>query len=360
MLFGQKIKYTTAALILTALTGTFYACKQDPAAGYSSFSSPAIGLNVASGKTIDIKIDFAKGKKIDSVVYLLDSARFTTAKDTNAVQLKTAGIQLGNHLLTGKIYSGGEAEELTTNVNILSATAPQEYTFKVLKTLPHDTSSYIEGLEYHDGFFYESAGSTGESSLRKVNVESGKILQKKDLDSVYFGEGITVIGNKILQLTWQNKVAFVYDKATFKKLSEFPFTVGREGWGLTYDGKKIIMSDGSNTLYFLDKDTYKKIGSVDVFDNRGPVDSINELEYIDGKIYANVYTKNIIIIINPENGEVEGQLDLSSLYPQGYFKTQDEIANNVLNGIAYNPANKSLYVTGKKWPKLYEIKVVKK
>jgi glutamine cyclotransferase len=215
-------------------------------------------------------------------------------------------------------------------------------------------------LEYHDGFFYESAGDYGHSSLRKVNPSTGKILQQTNLDKQYFGEGITVIGDKIIQLTYREKTGFVYDKNTFKKLSEFPYTTGREGWGLAFDGQKVLNTDGSNTIFFLDKNNYSRIGSIDVFDNKSQIDNLNELEVIDGKIYANVYTTNYILIINPETGAVEGKADLSGLLPNGYFKTEDAIANNVLNGIAYDKTGKRLFVTGKKWPHIFEIKLVKK
>jgi glutamine cyclotransferase len=263
-------------------------------------------------------------------------------------------------LVTAKIFGAGKSEDLTSNINVLAAQAPTEYTYKVIKTLPHDTSSYVEGLEYHDGFFYESAGDYGHSSLRKVDPSTGKILQKADLDKQYFGEGITVIGNKIIQLTYREKVGFVYDKATFKKLSEFSYTTGREGWGLAFDGEKVLNTDGSNTIFFLNKDTYQKIGSIDVFDNKGPIQNLNELEIIDGKIYANVYTTNEILVINPETGAVESKIDLSGLLPAGYFKTQDAKDNNVLNGIAYDKAGKRLFVAGKKWPHIFQIELVKK
>lgn len=360
MLFGHKINSIQKLFILSAVLSLASACRSDSPSTYRSFISPMIGLNVSSGKDFEVKVLFGKEKKVDSVVYLLDTVPVISKTDTTAVTFKTAGLKLGNHLLTAKIYGEGQSEDLTSNINILSATAPEEYTYKVIKTLPHDTSSYVEGLEYHDGFFYESAGDYGHSSLRKVNPSTGKILQQTNLDKQYFGEGITVIGDKIIQLTYREKTGFVYDKATLKKLSEFPYTTGREGWGLAFDGQKVLNTDGSNTIFFLDKNNYNKIGSIDVFDNKSQIDNLNELEVIDGKIYANVYTTNYILIINPETGAVEGRADLSGLLPNGYFKTEDAIANNVLNGIAYDKTGKRLFVTGKKWPHIFEIKLVKK
>lgn len=360
MLFGQKINPIQKLLVLFAILSLAIACRQDKPTTYRSFVSPMIGQNIASGKEFEVKVLFGSEKKVDSVVYLMDTIRVFAKTDTTAVLFKTAGLKLGNHLITAKIYGEGKSEDLTSNVNILSAKAPDEYTYKVVNTLPHDTSSYVEGLEYHDGFFYESAGDYGHSSLRKVNPATGKVLQQADLDKQYFAEGITVIGDKIIQLTYREKVGFVYDKSTFKKLSEFQYTTGREGWGLAFDGQKVYNTDGSNTIFFLDKNNYSKTGSIDVFDNKSQNDSLNELEIIDGKIYANVYTTNYILIINPETGVVEGKVDLSGLLPEGYFKTEDAVANNVLNGIAYDKAGKRLFVTGKKWPHIFEIKLVKK
>jgi len=360
MLFGLKINPIKSFIFIGIALALVSSCKDDPTTTYRSFISPMTGLNVPSGNEFEVKVQFGAEQKVDSVVYLIDTVKMISKADTSAIKLKTEGLKLGNHLLTAKIFGAGKSEDLTSNINVLAAQAPTEYTYKVIKTLPHDTSSYVEGLEYHDGFFYESAGDYGHSSLRKVEPSTGKILQKADLDKQYFGEGITVIGNKIIQLTYREKVGFVYDKATFKKLSEFSYTTGREGWGLAFDGEKVLNTDGSNTIFFLNKDTYQKIGSIDVFDNKGAIQNLNELEIIDGKIYANVYTTNEILVINPETGAVERKIDLSGLLPADYFKTEDEKANNVLNGIAYDKATKRLFVAGKKWPHIFQIELVKK
>lgn len=361
MLFGQKINQIRILIFTLVAVAFISACKDDTSTTYRSFLSPLMGLNVSSGKEFDVKIQFGKDKKVDSVVYLIDTIKFISKLDTSSIKIKTVGLKLGNHLITAKIFGDGKSEDLTSNINILSAQAPIEYTYKVIKTLPHDTSSYVEGLEYHDGFFYESAGDYGHSSLRKVNPTTGQVVQKVDLDKMYFGEGITVIGDKIIQLTYREKVRFVYDKSTFKKLSELPFSIGRnEGWGLTFDGEKVLNTDGSHTIYFLDKNNFNQIGSIDVYDDKAAIENLNELEVIDGKIYANVYTTNNILIINSKTGAVESKIDLSGLLPADYFKTDDAKANNVLNGIAYDKATKRLFVTGKKWPHIFEIKIIKK
>ena len=360
MLFGLKIKNLKNFLFIAIAVAFISSCSKKSTT-YRSFLSPMIGLNIPSGNEFEVRVLFGKENKVDSVVYLIDSTQMVAKTDTSAIKLKTAGLKLGAHLLTAKIFGEGKSEELTSNINVLAAHPPVEYTYKVIKTLPHDTSSYVEGLEYHDGFFYESAGDYGHSSLRKVAPSTGKILQKQELDKQYFGEGITVIGDKIIQLTYKEKVGFVYDKATFKKLAEFPYTHGRqEGWGLYFDGQKVLNTDGSNTIYFLDKNTYQKTGSIDVYDNTGAIQNLNELEVIDGKIYANVYTTNDIVIINPETGAVEGKINLLGLLPIDYFTDDNAKANNVLNGIAYDKAGKRLFVTGKKWPHIFEIELIRK
>ncbi|MFI5451079.1 glutaminyl-peptide cyclotransferase [Pedobacter sp. UC225_61] len=354
---GLKISQIKTLLFIGIVVVFVSACKNSST--YRSFLSPEVGQNVSSGTEVEVKILFGKDKKVDSVVYLIDSTKVASKVDTTSIRLKTEELKLGSHLLTAKIYGEGTSEELTANINVLAAKAPIEYTYKIIKTLPHDTSSYVEGLEYHDGFFYESAGDYGHSSLRKVEPSTGKVLQSTPVDKKYFAEGITVIGDKIIQLTYQEKMGFVYDKATLKKLSEFSYTTGKEGWGLAFDGQKVLNTDGTDTIFFLDKNDYRRIGSITVYDNKGSIENLNELEFIDGKIYANVYTTDTILIINPQNGAVEGRINLSGIFPANdYFKTDFERGNNVLNGIAWDAKGKRLFVTGKKWPKIFEIKLI--
>lgn len=359
MHFGLNTNQIKKIVFLGILIAFIGSCKNNSSITYRNFLSPGMGANFPVGSEFDVKVLFGNETKVDSVVYLIDTAKFVSKTDTSSFKINTSGLKLGSHLLTARIYNAGKSEELVTNINVLPLNPPIAYSYKIIKTFPHDTSSYVEGLEYHDGFFYESAGDYGHSSIRKVVPATGKVILKTDLDKKYFGEGMTVIGDKIIQLTYREKTGFVYDKATLKKKSDFSYTTGREGWGLAFDGNKVLNTDGSNTIFFLDKNTYQNIGSIGVFDHQGPIENLNELEFIDGKIYVNVYTTNTILIINPETGAVEGRINLSGLLPDDYFKTDDEKGNNVLNGIAYDKATKRLFVTGKKWPKLFQIELTK-
>ncbi|MFC2022584.1 glutaminyl-peptide cyclotransferase [Chloroflexota bacterium] len=230
----------------------------------------------------------------------------------------------------------------------------QTYTFQVVNTYSHDQQAFTQGLVFDEGFLYEGTGLSGRSSLRKVDLNTGSILQARELPSDYFGEGITVFGNSIIQLTWQSHTGFVYDKDSFELLRRF--TYATEGWGITHDGERIIMSDGTSTLYFLDSDTLQANGHIQVSDKGTPVSNLNELEYISGRIYANVWYTDSIAIIDPISGSVTGWIDLTGLLPNDVNRADID----VLNGIAYDDASDRLFVTGKLWPWLFEIELVAK
>jgi glutamine cyclotransferase len=221
---------------------------------------------------------------------------------------------------------------------------------KIVHTYPHDPEAFTQGLLYADGFLYEATGLEGRSSLRKVELATGKVLQRLDLPGAYFGEGLALWKDKLIQLTWKSKIGFVYDRATFRQLRTF--TYSREGWGITQDGKRLIMSDGSSTLYFWDPETFKEIGHLDVTDKGRPVPELNELEYIRGEIYANVWQTERIARISPSTGQVLGWIDLKGLLTPAERRRTD-----VLNGIAYDAKQNRLFVTGKLWPKLFQIQM---
>jgi glutamine cyclotransferase len=228
------------------------------------------------------------------------------------------------------------------------------YGFRVINEYPHDPEAFTQGLVYEDGFLYEGTGLWGASTLRKVDLETGQIIEGYyyELPDDYFGEGITIWADQIIQLTWQSNLGFVYDKASFELLDEFEYP--GQGWGITHDGTHLIMSDGSDTLRFWDPDTLAQVGYVDVYDDQGPVVYLNELEYIEGQVYANVWQTNLIAIIDPQTGQVTAWLDLTGLLsPEDCSQPV-----NVLNGIAYDAQGDRLFVTGKRWCKLFEIELI--
>ena len=234
-------------------------------------------------------------------------------------------------------------------LNMETTESVSQYTYSIVKTFPHDQNAFTEGLFYANGFLYESTGLTGASTLRRVDLTSGKVLQQVSLPKQYFGEGIALVNETIFQLTYKSNIGFIYDKNSFSLVGNFSYPT--EGWGLTFDGKRLIMSDGSDSLYFLDPKTQQKIGQIQVHDGNASVFNLNELEYVNGDIYANIFEDAKIAIINPGTGQVISWIDLSGLQ-QVYG------ASGVLNGIAYNIDGNKLLVTGKNWSKLFEIELV--
>jgi glutamine cyclotransferase len=226
------------------------------------------------------------------------------------------------------------------------------YTYNVINTYPHDRNAFTQGLVFEDGVLYEGTGLLGHSTLRRVELKTGDILKIRELSAQFFGEGITIYENKIIQLTWQSNIGFVYDKDSFELLREFSYST--EGWGITHDGERLIMSDGTSILHFLDPQTFEEIGQLEVFDNDEPVTRLNELEYVQGEIYANVWQTDRIARIAPETGRVIGWVELG-----GLLATEDlSEPIDVLNGIAYDAETDRLFVTGKLWPKLFEIELI--
>ncbi len=225
----------------------------------------------------------------------------------------------------------------------------QQYSYKVVHVYPHDSRAFTQGLVFDNGYLYEGTGLNGQSTLRKVELETGKVLQVRKLADQYFGEGIAIYKDRIVQLTWQQNVGFVYDKSSFELRRQFSYPT--EGWGITYDGKRLIMSDGTSTLHFLDPESFAETGRIQVYDDNGPVVRLNELEYVRGEIYANVWQTDGIAIISPQTGKVTGWIDLKGLINQGDPAQQAD----VLNGIAYDEQGGRLFVTGKLWPNVFEI-----
>jgi glutamine cyclotransferase len=229
---------------------------------------------------------------------------------------------------------------------------PREYTFKIVHTFPHDPAAYTQGLAFRDGFLYEGTGRNGTSSLRKVRLETGEVIQRRELPQEYFGEGIALIGNEVVQLTWKSQVGFVYDVSDFRLLRQFSYT--GEGWGLATNGREVFMSDGTPEIRVLDIDTLKEKRRFTVRDDGIAVRELNELEFVEGELFANVWQTDRIARISPQTGQVVGWIDLSGILSSIYRRERDA----VLNGIAYDAKQKRLFVTGKLWPSIFEIKIV--
>ncbi len=255
-------------------------------------------------------------------------------------------------LVTVAACNTAVTESAPAAVNTVIPT-PAVLNYAVVKIYPHDTSSYTQGLIWHNNKLYEGTGWYGESKLIVTDLADGKADKKIILPAATFGEGIAILNNKIYQLTWQEHKVYVYNAATLQKEKEFEWPY--EGWGITSDGKQLIISTGGSNLYFVNPETFKVERTLGISDNNGYIANLNELEYVDGSIYSNVYTTDFILKINPATGLVEGKIDLSNLLQ----KTNQPILQNtdVLNGIAYDTIKKSFYITGKRWPALYEIKL---
>jgi len=225
----------------------------------------------------------------------------------------------------------------------------QNDTYTIKKVYPHDPGAFTQGLVYYKGFLYEGTGLRGRSSLRKVDISTGKVLMKVEISDKYFAEGITILNNKIYQLTWKSNKGFVYDQNSFKLLNTFSYNT--EGWGITTDGNELIISDGTSRVYFMDPGTFRITRSIEVTYNNSPIKNINELEYINGYIYANIWQTNYIAEIDPGTGNIKTILDLENILKKNLIRDNVKVPN----GIAYNPQSGSLYITGKLWPELYEI-----
>lgn len=252
-------------------------------------------------------------------------------------------------LLTTLAACAGDART-SGSEQAVATPPPARYRFSIVNTYPHDPEAFTQGLIYRDGFLYESTGLRGASSLRKVRLETGEVVQRIDLDSRYFGEGLTDWGDRLVQLTWQSNLGFVYDLASFDRLRTFSYP--GEGWGITHDGRRLIMSDGTSVLRFLDPETFAEVGRLAVRERGLSVPNLNELEMVDGELFANVWQTDEIVIIDPQSGIVTARIDFSPLRRELGTDRVD-----VFNGIAWDREGRRLFVTGKYWPRLFEVEV---
>lgn len=301
-------------------------------------------------KALSLKVVDKNRNPIDSVQFFLNGKRVVPEN------LTIANEKLGKQAITANVFYDGKTKLLTNTIYFLAANPPVIYNYEVINEYPHDATAFTQGLEIHNGFFYESTGNYGKSSLRKVKMQTGEILQRVNLDKKYFAEGITILNSKIYQLTWKEEIGFVYDLETMKVIDTFRYGQSREGWGLTHNDKFLIKSDGTESIWFLDTGNLKEVTKIEAYTDKRKAEKLNELEFIKGKIYANIWQQNAILIIDPVTGAIEGIANLKGLQD----KVGQQGDDNVLNGIAYDQAADRLFVTGKNWKKVYEIKLTEK
>ncbi|MCF6297263.1 MAG: glutaminyl-peptide cyclotransferase [Flavobacteriaceae bacterium] len=302
-------------------------------------------------KLLRINVTDKNGNSIDSIQYFLNGKRLDSPKSVDI-----NNYVLGKQAISAIAYFQGEQKELNNTIYFLAANPPIVYSYKIINEYPHDSKAFTQGFEYHNGFLYESTGQRGKSTLRKVELKTGKVLQKINIDKKYFAEGMTIFNNKIYQLTWQGNVGFVYNLESFELEKTFNYNKSKEGWGLTHDNKRLIKTDGTERIWFLNPETLKEESFIEAYTNSRKAEKLNELEFIEGKIYANLWQQNSILIVNPKNGAIEGIVNLKGLQS----KVGKEGNDKVLNGIAYDAENNRLFVTGKEWNKVFEIELVKK
>ncbi len=305
--------------------------------------------------TINLTIKVKDGQLQETKLYV-DSALLTSSTETEFTYSLKKFNSLGKHTIkaVARKTDGVEGAYFKT-FEVLSDIVPEMYGYEVVQTYPHNETFFTEGLEIHNGFVYESTGENGKSALNKTNLKTGKTIQSIKLADKYFGEGITIFNNHIYQLTYKTKIGFVYNLETMAVVDSFRFE-SAEGWGMTHDDENLIMSDGTNLITYINPTTYKTVKKIEVYDDKDAVIYVNELEYSDGFIYANVWTTNLLIKIDPKTGKVLQKIDLDGILsmPDSSKKV------DVLNGIAIDPQTKKIYVTGKLYPKIFEIKLVKK
>lgn len=327
--------------------------KKDIIKKITSLENPAGKSTFITGDEIEIVLSKPDTLEVDSVHAFFRGQKIGTYRNTLKFVIPTVGSNPGNAGVRVKVFfSKGQSESHSRQIELLSDIIPVAYRYSVVNSFPHEIGAYTQGLQFYDGWLYEGTGNYNQSTVRKVKLENGEVIQIRNNASTIFGEGITIYNGKIYQLTYKSQICFVYDLNSFNEIQKYYFQ-NSEGWGLTSTEDELIMSEGSNILYFIDPEMFTVKRQVEVYNNEGPVTSLNELEYIDGKIYANRYYTDEIVIIDPATGKEEGRVDM-----KGILSVKDrKPSTNVLNGIAWDSEQNRLFVTGKYWPKLFEIKL---
>ncbi|WP_445454548.1 glutaminyl-peptide cyclotransferase [Flavobacterium sp. 25HG05S-40] len=321
---------------------------------YFSFDENAMKPLYQATDKVDFTLLNNENKIIDSIAYFVDGKRMASVKGNGKFTLDLNGKKLGYQNIKALVYFQNDTVSTKTRVEVASGIVPKLLKYTVLNTYDHDVNAFTEGFEFYRDTLIESTGTPQgyKGYFAKIDHKTGKTFKRVDLDPQYFGEGITVIHDKIYQLTWQNATGFIYDANTLKLIKKFPYGKKVEGWGMTNDGQNIYHSDGTEKIWTMNPETQKLTDFINVYTNDSKIKSVNELEWINGKIYGNIWQKDAIAVINPKTGAVEAVLDLSALRAKVTNKEAE-----VLNGIAFNKKTNTLFVTGKNWNKMFEIKV---
>lgn len=350
----MKLMKLLSAFLIVGLF--FVACNEEGNGGYkplftAKFEKPNNNVYYKLGTPIDVLMSFDSTQVIAFKLYMNDSLVHSAKSNRREESIRISSENLNFGTYTLKLEA--ETKDLgtkvdTRNIRVLSKYKPSKWEAEVVKNYPHNTSSYTQGLEFHKGELYEGTGQYDRSKLLKVNLDNASFIKQLDLAGEFFGEGITILNDKIYQLTWKEKTCFVYNVNDFTEIKRLGY--GSEGWGLCNNGEHIIMSDGTQRITFRDPETFEVVRSIDVYTDEGPVGNLNELEYVEGKIYANIYGLDKVLVINPNSGNVEVIIDADLLALE--YRESGE----VLNGIAYDPINDKMFLTGKNWPNLLEVR----
>ncbi len=336
-------------LTITILSLLFISCNTEEKDKKKLFSiETSNNLNKYTlGSTVKFKVSNKNKLEIGPISYFIDNEKL------NSNEFTFDSGKLGNKEIKATFSYKDDIVILKKKIEILSNIKTKVLNFEIINVYPHDINAYTQGLEFYKGDLYESTGLRGKSSLRKVNYKTGEVLRMINLEPKYFGEGLTFLEDKLYQLTWQSNIGFIYNPEDFSKIKTFNYSKSKEGWGICNDGEKLYKSDGTEKIWSLNKETLLEEDFIQIYTNTSRIKSVNELEWVNGKIYANIYQKNGIAIINPENGAVEAVINCNSLKQ----KVTQHSKLDVLNGIAYNPDTNTIFVTGKNWDKLFEIKI---
>lgn len=326
-----------------------------------SFDETKFKLILTTYDSVELTLKNEKSKTIDSVLYFCDGKKIGSVKGNSKFDFGLTNEKLGYKNLKAIIYFENDSTKTDTRIEVVSGVEPKLLKYTILNTYPHDIKAYTQGLEFYRDTLYEGTGNgagngsgiRGVSSLRKTDFKTGKVFKKVELDDEIFGEGITVLNNKVYQLTYKNNQGYVYDANTFKKIKTLTYYKQMEGWGLTNDGKNLYMSDSSENIHIINPENFKLVQELTIYSGSTKIPAINELDWVNGKIYGNIYTKDAIAIIDPKTGAVEGVLNLVDLKN----KVTQHPDIDVLNGIAYNSRTKTFFVTGKNWDKMFEIRI---